>query len=111
MTKKYRLKQDKTKRNKCNPLSHIAVNDNFGYTHLYKRRLKEGTTFFDVLYYYWLLFHKHKHPITVAAVGNDMIYSKQGDTFYSHLSLSSKSRERSDPVKQAHPSVPTTTRR
>jgi len=69
-------------------------NDNFGYWKLYKKIKGGGTMFFNLLYY---LVHKYKHPITVVVVGNDMIYRKEGDTFYSHLP---NSKAKNDPINK-----------
>lgn len=66
--------------------------NNSGYVHLYKRNQHGGTMLFNTLYY---LLHKNNTPITVVVVGTDMIYKKQGDTFYSHLPQSNASN---DPV-------------
>jgi hypothetical protein len=73
-------------------VTHCA--SNFGYMHLYKRHLGNGTMLFNTLYY---LLHKYDNPITVVVVGTDMIYKQQGDTFYSHLPAS---KAANDPVNK-----------
>jgi len=55
--------------------------------HLYKNPTKT-TMFCNIMYYYI-----HKHPCEIVIVGCDMMYSKSGDTFYSHLKTSKASND------------------
>lgn len=68
--------------------------DNFDYIRFYKNHKGEGTMMFNVLYY---LLRNHEYPITVVIVGSDLVYHKQGDTFYSMLP---GNKARNDPINK-----------
>ena len=61
---------------------------------LYKLHINRrgGTMFFNVIY---SLLRSHGTNASVVVIGNDMIYTKSGDTFYS---LEKKSKARNDPL-------------
>jgi mannosyltransferase OCH1-like enzyme len=68
--------------------------NNLKYRHLYVTKNDKSTMLFNILYY--LYVHNEK-PFTVSIIGSDMIYKKNGDTFYSNLEIS---KAQNDPVNK-----------
>jgi len=56
-----------------------------------------STMFFNVLYHYIYDAHVHKYPLHIVVIGCDMIYSKEKDTFYSHIE---GNKAKSDPINR-----------
>ena len=70
-------------------------NNNLNYRHLYVRDTHNRSTMLLNIFYY--LYTIHKGSFEVVVIGSDMIYKKQGDTFYSHLPTS---KATNDPVNK-----------
>jgi hypothetical protein len=67
---------------------------NMRHFYLNYGKTKVTTMFFNALYY---LLTQHVYSFSVVVVGCDMIYKKNGDTFYSHLNIS---KATNDPVNK-----------
>ena len=82
-------------KNQINKITEFHVNKlNFRHFYLNFGKKNVTTMLISVLFY---LLTKNVHQFSVAVVGCNMIYKKDGDTFYSHLKIS---KAKNDPINK-----------